>query len=381
MTELKNHSPELFDDETDIEDSTGIEPETEDTITEPFDPSKIRVDTRPMTLDLVLSRLQYDELDLAPEFQRQAGIWTDIAKSRLIESILIRIPLPAFYMDATNEDKWLVIDGLQRLTALKQFVIDKQLRLKGLDYLKEIEGKNYDELPRTYQRRIKETVLTVYLIEKGTPPEVKFNIFSRINTGGLPLSPQELRHAINIGKATKLLTQLAGSQEFRQATGNFTKKRMEDSELVLRFLAFTITPYTDYDAKIIDVFLNDAMAKINQMSEPEILELSTKFLMSMIAARNIFCDKAFRKISKQNRRKKYPLNKALFEAFSVNLSKLTEPDIQLLKARKQDLIESFINRLEADKEFDRSISESTSKVINVKYRFSTIENLIKEVLS
>jgi hypothetical protein len=381
VTELKNHSPELFDDETDIEDSTGIEPETEDTITEPFDPSKIRVDTRPMTLDLVLSRLQYDELDLAPEFQRQAGIWTDIAKSRLIESILIRIPLPAFYMDATNEDKWLVIDGLQRLTALKQFVIDKQLRLKGLDYLKEIEGKNYDELPRTYQRRIKETVLTVYLIEKGTPPEVKFNIFSRINTGGLPLSPQELRHAINIGKATKLLTQLAGSQEFRQATGNFTKKRMEDSELVLRFLAFTITPYTDYDAKIIDVFLNDAMAKINQMSEPEILELSTKFLMSMIAARNIFCDKAFRKISKQNRRKKYPLNKALFEAFSVNLSKLTEPDIQLLKARKQDLIESFINRLEADKEFDRSISESTSKVINVKYRFSTIENLIKEVLS
>lgn len=381
MTELKNHSPEFFDDETDIEDSTGIEPETEDTITEPFDPSKIRVDTRPMTLDLVLSRLQYDELDLAPEFQRQAGIWTDIAKSRLIESILIRIPLPAFYMDATNEDKWLVIDGLQRLTALKQFVIDKQLRLKGLDYLKEIEGKNYDELPRTYQRRIKETVLTVYLIEKGTPPEVKFNIFSRINTGGLPLSPQELRHAINTGKATKLLAQLAGSQEFRQATGNFTKKRMEDSELVLRFLAFTITPYTDYDAKIIDVFFNDAMAKINQMSEPEIMELSTKFLMSMIAARNIFGDKAFRKISKQNRRKKYPLNKALFEAFSVNLSKLTDPDIQLLKARKQDLIESFINRLEADKEFDRSISESTSKVINVKYRFSTIENLIKEVLS
>lgn len=381
MTELKNHSPELFDDETDIEDSTGIEPETEDTITEPFDPSKIRVDTRPMTLDLVLSRLQYDELDLAPEFQRQAGIWTDIAKSRLIESILIRIPLPAFYMDATNEDKWVVIDGLQRLTALKQFVIDKQLRLEKLDYLKEIEGKNYDELPRNYQRRIQETVLTLYVIEKGTPPEVKFNIFSRINTGGLPLSPQELRHAINIGKATKLLTQLAGSQEFRQATGNFTKKRMEDSELVLRFLAFTITPYTDYDAKIIDVFFNDAMAKINQMSEPEILELSTKFLMSMIAARNILGDKAFRKISKQNPRKKYPLNKALFEAFSVNLSKLTEPEIQLLKARKQDLIESFINRLEADKEFDRSISESTSKVINVKYRFSTIENLIKEVLS
>ncbi|MCU0518573.1 MAG: DUF262 domain-containing protein [Oscillatoria sp. Prado101] len=381
MTELKNHSPEFLEEETDIEDSTGIELEKEDIITEPFDPSKIRVDTRPMTIDLVLSRLEYNELDLAPEFQRQAGIWTDIAKSRLIESILIRIPLPAFYMDATNEDKWLVIDGLQRLTALKQFVIDKQLRLKGLDYLKEIEGKNYDEIPRNYQRRIKETVLTVYLIEKGTPPEVKFNIFSRINTGGLPLSPQELRHALNAGKATKLLAQLAGSQEFRKATGNFTKKRMEDSELVLRFLAFTITPYTDYDAKIIDIFFNEAMAKINKMSEPEIQSLSAQFFRSMSAAHKIFGASAFRKISKQNRRRKFPLNKALFEAFSVAFSKLTEPEIKLLEQQKQDLIESFINRLDADKEFNTSISESTSKVSNVKYRFSTIENLIKEVLS
>ena len=82
-----------------------------------------------MTIDLLLARMREDELDLTPGFQRKGGIWKDEAQSRLIESILIRIPLPAFYMDATDENKWLVVDGLQRLTTLKRFVLDKKLRL------------------------------------------------------------------------------------------------------------------------------------------------------------------------------------------------------------------------------------------------------------
>jgi hypothetical protein len=101
-------------------------------------------------MDLLLNRIRHNELDLAPDFQRKAGIWKEDARSRLIESMLIRIPLPAFYMDATNEDSWLVVDGLQRLTTLKQFVIDKSLTLKGLDFLKFLEGKAYDELSRSY---------------------------------------------------------------------------------------------------------------------------------------------------------------------------------------------------------------------------------------
>ncbi len=116
------------------DNGTGVE--LEDTsgdvqITEPFDPSLIRVDTKPMTIDLLRLRIAYNELDLAPGFQRKGGIWKDEAQSRLIESMLIRIPLPAFYMDATNDEKWLVVDGLQRLTTLKRFMIDKTLRLHG----------------------------------------------------------------------------------------------------------------------------------------------------------------------------------------------------------------------------------------------------------
>ena len=288
MQELDGYSL----DETDIVDNgTGVEVEdtsSEEKITEPFDPvSILGVDTRPMTIDLLRLRIEYQELDLAPGFQRKGGIWKDEAQSRLIKSMLIRIPLPAFYMDATNDEKWLVVDGLQRLTTLKRFMIEKDLRLQGLEFLTHLNGKTYDELPRNYQRRIAETQVTVYLIEKGTPDGVKFNIFKRINTGGLPLSAQEICHALNQGEATKLLAQLAESGDFKRAVDNGIRDdRMADRECVLRYLAFTIAPYTTF-TKDFDSFLNKAMADINKMSAQEREYLRHQFERTMIIARNL----------------------------------------------------------------------------------------------
>jgi Protein of unknown function DUF262 len=129
-----------------------------------YDPDEINIFTREPTIEQLLRRIDEEALDLAPDFQRHANIWKDDAKSRLIESLLIRIPLPAFYIDATDEDKWLVVDGLQRLSALKQFMSDKTLRLCGLEYLTNLEGKTYDEIERRYQRRIEETQVKLFRI-------------------------------------------------------------------------------------------------------------------------------------------------------------------------------------------------------------------------
>lgn len=380
MQELEENVPR---EEVTADNGTGVEVEDmsgEERIIEPFNPSLIRVDTKTLTIDLLRSRIEYQEIDLAPGFQRKGGIWNDGAQSRLIESMLIRIPLPAFYMDATNDEKWLVVDGLQRLTTLKRFMIEKSLRLHGLEYLTQLEGKTYDELPRNYQRRITETQVTVYLIEKGTPEKVKFNIFKRINTGGLPLSAQEIRHALNQGEATKLLARLADSKEFKLAVDyGIRDDRMADRECVLRYLAFTINPYTNY--KDFDDFLDKTMKDINRMTVQERQILARQFERAMIATREIFGREAFRKQSSK-KVPRQPINKALFESWSVNFSQLSDQQIDIVKARKDVLREKFIELLEnPDRKFNEAISLATSDAKKVRLRFEAIAQIIKEVLA
>ncbi len=189
----------------------------------PFDPSKINITMKPLTLDALLKRIENDEIEFDTSFQRKAGLWNKRQKSQLIESVFLRIPLPAFYFDASDEDKWLIIDGLQRVSTLREFVVEKKLRLQELEFFPELDGCDYDRLPRTFQRRIDETVINVYLVNPSTPENVKFNIFKRINTGGLALEPQEIRNALFQGVATEFLQKLSRLDCFIKATGGSIK--------------------------------------------------------------------------------------------------------------------------------------------------------------
>lgn len=376
---------QLLPNEPDLDEgATGLE--SEDTggsateISEPFDPSQIRVDTRTPTISLLLSRIEQREIDLAPGFQRKAGIWSIGAQSRLIESLLIRIPLPAFYMDGTDEDRWLVVDGLQRLTTIKRFVSDRSLELEGLEFLKQYRGAKYDALPRSLQRRILETQVTVFVIQEKTPPEVKFNIFKRINTGGLPLSSQEIRHALNQGPAAELLGRLAGSLEFRKATANGIRDdRMGDRECVLRFLAFAIHPFAEYISTELDSFLNNCMAEINRMAETKLAELEQSFLRSMRAAYAIFGNRAFRKQYPSSDRR-FPINRALFETWAVTLAGLSDGDLTTAEQRAPNMQEAF-RTLMLDSDFDRSISQGTGDIGKVRYRFSEIAKITRNTIT
>ena len=362
--------------------STGVEIEdisSGEPIREPFDPTQIRVYPRPMTVDLLLKRIDRNGLILSPGFQRRAGIWNEETQSRLIESLLIRIPISAFYIDGTDEDEWLVVDGLQRLTTLKRFVLDRDLKLSGLEYLAEFEGRTYDDLELRFQRRIRETQVYVYMIEKGTPPDVKFNIFKRINTGGLPLSAQEIRHALNQGKAPEFLRQLAESKPFLHATAHgISDKRMAAQECVLRFVAFTLTPYTNYRKGDLDNFLNETMGRMNEMSGGELAELERQFVQAMELAREIFDDDAFRKrYDKEHRR--YPINKALFEAWAVNLGKLSQEHVSALVQNREALKDKFIELMNTS-DFNSAVSQGTGSPKRVRIRFEEIERIIQEVL-
>ena len=357
--------------------------ESADEIHDPFDPTLIRVERENPTIDLLVKRIRHDEINLSPDFQRKGGIWTDDAQSRLIESILIRIPLPAFYVDATNEDSWLVVDGLQRLTALKRFIVEQSLALHGLEFLHQWEGKRFTELPRSLQRRIEETGVTIFAIQKGTPEEVKFNIFKRINTGGLPLSPQEIRNALNGARVRQFILKLVQSQEFKLATSSSIKdKRMADRECVTRFLAFMLRDPSDYNRKDFDAFLNRIMSDIDNpsvISDSRLLELEIHFYAAMDRARLVFDRYAFRKFYGTQYRL-MPINKAIFESWSVNLARLSQQQAESLIAQKGRVREEFA-QLMRNNTFAQDVSQGTGSPPRVRRRFSAIKKLIEGVLA
>ncbi|MBF0132554.1 MAG: DUF262 domain-containing protein [Magnetococcales bacterium] len=370
---------ELDENDNSKYNSLGLGVEYEDVgITNPFDPAAIKVETKQMSLDTLIKRMKEGEIELSPDFQRNE-VWKVPAKSRLIESLLIRIPLPAFYMDATNEESWLVVDGLQRLSTLRDFIIKETLVLTDLEFLEQFNEKKFSDLPRSYQRRIEETQVTVYLIEKGTPNDVKFNIFKRINTGGLPLSSQEIRHALNQGPVTTFLKELAESEIFIKATDKGIRdNRMSDRECVIRFFAFVITPYSQYNGDF-DAFLGNAMARMNRMSSLDLKEMKRRFDRAMSIAIKIFGRNAFRK-QFRDKNNRHPINKALFESWSVNLEQLTDHEVAILEIKKKDLIDYFMEMME-NQEFNNTVTQGTGNFMRVRTRFEIIQRIIQIVLS
>ena len=369
----------LDPEEIDAPDGEAITPHVGDAIFQPFDPSQIRVETKPMVISLLLDRVKLKEIDLAPGFQRKGGIWSVKAKSRLIESLLIRIPLPAFYMDGTDENHWLVVDGLQRLTAMKEFVIDGSLRLRGLEFLSDYEQLLFSELPRTLQRRILETQVTVFLIQEKTPPEVKFNIFKRINTGGLPLSTQEIRHALNQGPAADLLAKLAEEELFLAATQHgISGNRMGDRECILRFIAFALSIPQEYRSYDLDLFLNQTMSNLNRLNEGQIGAISQRFRRSMEYNADLWGKHAFRKFRRGSARRG-PINRALFEIWSVTIDRCTDNEIARLMERKELLNRTMLEAFD-DSFFEASISYGTGDPRKVTYRFSKAADIVQEVL-
>jgi len=264
----------------------------------PFNPKLIDIKQKNLSIDLIKKRLEANpkEIDLYPDFQRKDDLWDTEKQSKLIESILINFPLPAFYFDGTDNNKWLIVDGLQRLSTFRNFMIDKKLTLTGLEFLKQLEGKKFEDLSRTLQRQIEETQIVAYIINPGTPLEVKFNIFKRINTGGLVLTSQEIRHALNQPIPAKFVAKLANSKEFKEATHfKINTERMLDRDFVTRFITFYTKPITNYYPDL-DTYMNDRMSDIKLLSDKQRHKLEEELLESMKLAQSVFGRWAFRKV-------------------------------------------------------------------------------------
>lgn len=364
---------DIVSDDVELDDEINTEEISEKI--KPFDQTKIDIIMKPLTLDLLIKRLENDEINLITEFQRKEGLWDKGRKSRLIESLMLKIPLPAFYFDGENNDCWLVIDGLQRLGVIKEFFVDKNLRLSNLEFLDDFTDCNVEQLPRSIVRRMEETQLVAYIVNPGTPVNVKYNIFKRINTGGLELVPQEIRHALYQGKATKLLEELTKNDYFLKATDYSIKgDRMLDREFVLRFIAFSTIGVDKYRGPI-DNYLNEAMEMLNKASDDQISNIKREFNQGMYLAYRIFHKFSFRKITDSERRS--PINKALYDAWGVTLGKLNSNQANVILANREKVVFNF-RMMCSDEDFLADMG--SGKVSSVKRRFEKIEKLIMECL-
>ncbi len=346
---------------------------------DPFNPNEINITSKPDSLRNLIERLKHNEIDLNTEFQRHAELWDNTKMSKLIESILIRFPLPAFYFDATDEENWLVVDGLQRLSSLKKFIVDKKLKLHGLEYLKEFEGKGYEELPRTYKRRIDECPVTLFLIQPGTPENVKYSIFRRINTGGLVLNDQEIRNAMTTPKVRKFLSDLADYGYLKKTVGD-QSRRMIDQEFILRFLAFHFMDYSQ-TKKNITVFLDEMVDLLEDASDARLHEYKTSFTQVVKRCWDIFGDLAFEKRTRGQTTRRRRKNSTLFEVWTTSLVKLSEDEMSLLIQRREELVRRHENYVTDDNDYFRAITYSTQKKDHYRIRNEKVAQIIKETLN
>lgn len=370
---------DLKQDELDLMefDSEEQESSPEDSkIVNPYNPDQVDIVSNPMTISLLLDRINNNELELNPDFQRKAGLWDDTKKSRLIESILIKVPLPIFYFDSRDDERWTIVDGLQRITTFNDYILKNSFKLVNLEYLTDLDGVSFNDLPRSMQRRIRECIIQTYCIRKGTPDDVTISIFKRINTGGITLSLAEIRNCVFHGIAGNLIKDMASSEAFKIATRyRISPDRMDDRDLVTRFTAFYVQGYEKYDGNM-DSFLEQGLVIIKEtFSQRMADELMKVFERTMICCREVFGDYAFRKkIQNADMVKFGPLNKSLFECVSTCIGLLSEDDQRKLTTNKDDFFESY--KLLFDQPFYYSINSATGSKDHVFLRHQELSKLL-----
>ena len=306
------------------------------------DINKINVESRYTTIEFLVKRLHdYKEIKVEGYFHRKSHLWSDATKSSFIETMLIGIPIQPLYFDITDKDTWLVVDGLQRISAISSFY-KNELKLKNLNYRKDLEGKTYQDLERPLQRQLDDYRLQYNAILPGTPRSVRYRIFKSINESGLVLNAQEIRHAMHSDERleftpSKQIENFAAIlNKFIEiaASGERSKERMYDRELALRFVAFQIFDYKkDYTSKTsLQGFLDNGMEAIYAYNPNKLEVLKENFAVALGILTQIFeADELFsRKMFDKKSSKLF--SGTLYEIWTFAIAKRTiEEQIILVK--------------------------------------------------
>lgn len=346
---------------------------TQSSIEKPFNPSQIEIEKRNISINSLVLMLQTNMIDLAPAYQRKGNLWSEEKQSQLIESLLLKIPLPSIYLefDAKNK-KYIVIDGLQRLFTIKNFAVDKTLRLKGLEFLKDqYGGLGYDDLDFTDKVAIGLEELTANILKGTSPTAAKIIIFQRLNTGGEKLSRQEIRNALNQGPGNHLIIKLADTDLFRNM--KISSKRMEDNETVLRLLAFMILGVEGYSGRMND-FLDSTIVYLNSLTSDELNYIESRFKKALMRCHEIMGGRMFILPGKKK------ISVSYSDAFLTTVSEIDDETFGALKKNFKKFQEDLSKKINEDEDFRFSLSNKSDQKMKTVYRHTVIQDLINNCI-
>jgi hypothetical protein len=371
------------ENEFEVDDSEDSTPQTK-----PWNPQDIRVTTKPWSLKQAIDEINDGSIDIAPDFQRDY-VWGKKQQTLLIESILLGIPMPAFYFNADKQGVHQVIDGVQRLSTIRDFAKNGGFPLsKDLEYL-DLKGKRFHELDPLLRRRFNQTQIVVHVIDATSPLDLKYDIFKRINTGGTPLNPQEIRHCMSKPRSRNFLKKLANSDEFRDIVA-ITARRMEDQEMVLRFVAFrqlmVLDPtFGNYprDHTLGDFLLKAAMDLDDTGKVPDnvLRNIESDFRRALQNASKVFGQQVFRKVIKESRESKGAKQRArmsrpLFEIWTVALTQIP----QLTDALSERIRVKAKDAMTNDADFIDSYTRGTGKPERIRLRFTKALEIVRKAM-
>ena len=286
--------------------------------------AEIRSDGYPMSIGELINLYRDGELDIHPEFQRFYR-WSDEQKSRLIESILLGIPIPSIFVSQRDDGVWDVIDGLQRLSTIFQLIGELKdesgnaippLALKKTKYLPSLEGKKWDDDDPTQsigsanQLIIRRAKLDVKIILRESSESSKYELFQRVNTGGSQLSDQELRNAILVmvnPEAFRWIENLAKDENFQDCIAISDRLMLEryDLELVTRFVVFRHLQESQLGAiGEIGEFLTDSIVEFAESQKFHKVKMDEEkaFRTTFAALADSLGDRSFRKYDTEKKR-------------------------------------------------------------------------------
>jgi len=345
------------------------EEQTESILSIPPEQRRLHTDTYDFTVSTLLDNIKRGSIYI-PEFQRKY-VWSTAQASRLVESLIIQCPIPVIYLSQEKDERQSVIDGNQRLQSLLKFV-NNEFALSGLTAYPELEGLLYQQLDARFQRHIMNRTLRCMVILKDTHPQVKFDVFERLNTGSVKLNAQELRHGLYFGKLMKLAAKLAKLKKWQDILDITHDKRMKSEELVIRFLALQYD-WNNYK-KPLSLFLNTFSDKYRDLSLEKEAEFTVEFERTVDNVISLFGSLVF-KVFDESQHVLSKFNAALFDAEMIAAGSYRNR--LRVKAVTRKNIHKGLVKLFEEEDFQKTITRATSDDKQLKKRIEAVKSMLK----